>query len=60
MRSGWVREAGGVTDEKGLSRKRGGQDPLTHPPLYMGTCIGSVYTITIKSRQLHTLQINNF
>ena len=30
MRSGWV--GGGVTDEKGGSRKRGGQDPLT-PPL---------------------------
>ena len=30
MRSGWV--GGGVTDERGGSRKRGGPDPLTPPP----------------------------
>ena len=30
VRSGWV--GGGVTDEKGGSRNRGGQDPLTPPP----------------------------
>ena len=31
VRSGWV--GIGVTDEKGGSRKRGGQAPLTPPPL---------------------------
>ena len=30
VRSGWF--GGGITDEKGGSRKRGGQDPLTPPP----------------------------
>ena len=36
MKSGWV--GGGFTDEKGGSRKRGGQDPLTPPPLWTRLC----------------------
>ena len=45
MKSGWV--GGGITDEKGGSRKRGGQDPLTPPPLDTPMVLNVVKTSSV-------------